>query len=216
MLLGKLLYRLERQGRKPVATVRSLLARGAVGRVWRLKKTFPDCWRWILCAEHVEGFLTPGEAAQLYRLARDFTPPEKPVAVEIGSWKGKSSIMLAAGLISKKQPRLFCVDSFQGDEDPGYQQKYYSELMQRDPRDLEEVFKLNIRSCGLQHIASPMKGYSFERCRGWSEPIDLLFIDANHEYEAVRRDFDQWSAFVKEGGVIAFHDVSEQFEGPRR
>jgi predicted O-methyltransferase YrrM len=138
------------------------------------------------------------------------------VVVEIGSWKGKSSVMLAAGLIRKKQPRLFCVDSFQGDEDPAYQQKYYSELMQRDPRDLEEVFKLNIRSCGLQHIAAPVRGYSFECCRGWSESIDLLFIDANHEYPAVRRDFEDWSPFVKDGGVVAFHDVSEQFEGPRR
>jgi hypothetical protein len=61
-----------------------------------------------------------------------------------------------------------------------------------------------------------MKGYSFECCRGWSEPIDLLFIDANHEYAAVLRDFEDWSPFVKQGGVIAFHDVGEQFEGPRR
>ncbi|HYY69193.1 MAG TPA: hypothetical protein VE734_05630, partial [Terriglobales bacterium] len=79
MLLAKSLYRLERQTRNPVATVRSLLGRRALGRVWQLKKTFPDSWPWILRAEHVQGFLSPGEADQLYRLARDFTPQERPV-----------------------------------------------------------------------------------------------------------------------------------------
>lgn len=216
MLLAKSLYRLERQNHNPVSTIRSLLARPALGRVLQLRKTFPDSWRWVLCSEHIQGFLSASAAHQLYRLARDFTPQEKPVVVEIGSWKGKSSIMLAAGLMDKQQPRLFCIDTFSGDEDPEYQEKYYSALMQNDPRDLEGVFKLNLSTCGLAHIAASMKGYSFDCCRGWTLPIDLLFIDANHEYPAVLRDFNDWSPFVKNGGVIAFHDVGEEFDGPVR
>jgi len=37
--------------------------------------------------------------------------------------------------------------------------------------------------------------------------IDLLFIDGNHTYEGVKKDFETYSPLVKEGGIIAFHDI---------
>jgi cephalosporin hydroxylase len=40
-------------------------------------------------------------------------------------------------------------------------------------------------------------------------PVDFLFIDGDHEYEGVRRDFELWSPLVAAGGLIAFHDVNE-------
>lgn len=39
------------------------------------------------------------------------------------------------------------------------------------------------------------------------EPVDFLFIDADHSYEGVSRDFALYSTLVRPGGVIAFHDV---------
>lgn len=42
----------------------------------------------------------------------------------------------------------------------------------------------------------------------WNEPIDLLFIDADHRKEQVIKDFDNFSKFVREGtGIIAMHDT---------
>jgi len=39
--------------------------------------------------------------------------------------------------------------------------------------------------------------------------IDFLFIDANHTYESVKKDYDLWEPLVKRrGGIIAFHDVT--------
>ena len=38
-------------------------------------------------------------------------------------------------------------------------------------------------------------------------PVDFLFIDGDHTYEGVRRDFEMYSPLVREGGVIAFHDI---------
>lgn len=43
-----------------------------------------------------------------------------------------------------------------------------------------------------------------------SEKIDVLFIDADHRYEGVKRDFELYSPLVREGGLIAFHDVIVQ------
>jgi cephalosporin hydroxylase len=38
--------------------------------------------------------------------------------------------------------------------------------------------------------------------------IDFLFIDGDHREEAVRRDFENYSPLVRDGGVIAFHDIA--------
>lgn len=36
---------------------------------------------------------------------------------------------------------------------------------------------------------------------------DLIFIDANHTYEYVKKDFENFKPFLNKGGVIGFHDV---------
>lgn len=38
--------------------------------------------------------------------------------------------------------------------------------------------------------------------------VDFLFIDGDHSYEGVKRDYHDYSKFVKPGGLIVFHDVS--------
>lgn len=38
-------------------------------------------------------------------------------------------------------------------------------------------------------------------------PLDLLFIDGDHTYEGVKKDFELYSRLVRKGGVIAFHDI---------
>lgn len=37
--------------------------------------------------------------------------------------------------------------------------------------------------------------------------VDFLFIDGDHTYEGVKRDFNMYLSLVKEGGIIAFHDI---------
>lgn len=37
--------------------------------------------------------------------------------------------------------------------------------------------------------------------------IDFLFIDGDHSYEGVKKDFEIYAALVKKGGIIAFHDI---------
>jgi len=39
--------------------------------------------------------------------------------------------------------------------------------------------------------------------------IDFLFIDADHTYEGVKKDFEMYSPLVRERGIIAFHDIVE-------
>lgn len=38
-------------------------------------------------------------------------------------------------------------------------------------------------------------------------PVDCLFIDADHLYESVKKDFEIWSKLVRPGGWVVFHDI---------
>ncbi|MGO9831532.1 MAG: class I SAM-dependent methyltransferase [Myxococcaceae bacterium] len=39
------------------------------------------------------------------------------------------------------------------------------------------------------------------------EGIDFLFIDGDHTYAGVKRDFEMYSPLVRRGGLVAFHDI---------
>jgi predicted O-methyltransferase YrrM len=38
--------------------------------------------------------------------------------------------------------------------------------------------------------------------------LDFLFIDGDHSYEGVREDFKMYAPLVRDGGLIAFHDIT--------
>ncbi len=40
-----------------------------------------------------------------------------------------------------------------------------------------------------------------------NKQIDFLFIDADHTYEGVKRDYELYSPLVRKGGIIGFHDI---------
>lgn len=52
-----------------------------------------------------------------------------------------------------------------------------------------------------------------ELAKTWDKPIDILHIDGYHTYDAVKNDYETWSKFVKEDGVILLHDTEVMGEG---
>ncbi len=42
--------------------------------------------------------------------------------------------------------------------------------------------------------------------------LDFLFIDGDHSYEGVQQDFRDYGPMVREGGLIAFHDIVPDFK----
>jgi predicted O-methyltransferase YrrM len=49
--------------------------------------------------------------------------------------------------------------------------------------------------------------FSHQAAREWNSPIDLLFIDGDHDLSAVHQDWNEWSRFVVPGGLAIFHDA---------
>ena len=54
----------------------------------------------------------------------------------------------------------------------------------------------------------PIKKGSLDAIKDWNIPIEILFIDGAHEYEAVEKDFLLWSKYLIDGGIIVLHDTT--------
>ena len=163
----------------------------------------------------IDGWLTVDEAIALYELARS-VPDREPVVVEIGSWQGKSSVVLGIGLKSKQGATLYCVDPFDASGD-GSSEKDYQKRRGELVGFLRERFLSNLQQTGVREMVKVLQGYSHEVVEGFDQSIDLLFIDGDHDYESVLRDFRDWTPMVAEGGVLCMHDVGNPLvPGPQQ
>lgn len=43
-----------------------------------------------------------------------------------------------------------------------------------------------------------------------AEPVDLVFIDGEHSYEAAKKDIHAWIPKIRKGGVISGHDYMDK------
>ncbi len=146
---------------------------------------------------NVPGTLPKEQAVALYDAANRLAA-EAPVLVEIGSWLGKSAVVLSRA-IRKKQGVLFCIDPFHANGDPE-SLRYYRRASEKMSRSLLDQFTYNIRSWGSYEHVRVLEGYSHQISAEWSRPIDLLYIDGNYSYECVRRDFIEWSLSSNRAG----------------
>jgi len=119
------------------------------------------------------------------------------IFVEIGSWKGHSSSVLAE-VLKEQGGELYCVDHWQGSEGV-YQHKLETDCFQ--------TFRNNIKELKLENYIHPLVMDSYIASRIFKNEIaDLIFIDADHRYESVKRDIELWYPKVKKGGILCGHD----------
>lgn len=58
-----------------------------------------------------------------------------------------------------------------------------------------------------------IEDFSQNTVQNWTLAIDFLLIDGDHREAAVERDWTDWSPFITEGGVVAFHDARQFLDG---
>ena len=121
----------------------------------------------------------------------------KGVIVEIGSWKGKSTMLLARGSIKNSGAKVYAVDTFEGTcETPFKKQNTLKE------------FKKNIRLAKVNYLVKPLVGFSTDIAKTFKEPIEILFIDGDHSYNGIIADINSWTPKLINNGWILFHDTS--------
>jgi predicted O-methyltransferase YrrM len=150
-------------------------------------------------AQQIFSYTTRSELEALLGLA--LACPEGAVGLEIGSHLGASTCYLVAGL-ARRSGHLFCVDTWQ------------NETMPEGETDTFEQFRLNTSNV-TESLTIVRKQSSELEESDLRLPLDFVFIDGDHAYEAVRADFNKVRGWMSEAGVIAFHDFL-YFEGVSR
>ena len=106
--------------------------------------------------------------------------------LEIGTWKGYSA-------------RTW-LDAFEP-------KKFYT--LDNDPNVLldEWTGKKSCDSFYSTRDSHDLKTLTYVKDFFFPELIDFLFIDGDHSYQGVMKDFEMYAPLVRKGGVITFHDA---------
>ena len=152
------------------------------------------------------GFLTEREARFLALVAA--CTPADGVILEIGSFKGKSTVGLASVALRYGLGPVVAVDPHSSPSvtDPGVGAAGTS----------WDDFQGSLRAAGVASAVEAHRAYSRDLARGWNRPIRFLWIDGDHTYRGAKADLDLFARFLVPGAIVALHDVLHMFEGPDR
>lgn len=120
--------------------------------------------------------------------------------LEVGSWCGDSAVIL--GKIAKKNNGLlFCVDWWKGNPNTELH-----DIAQH--KDVFSFFWNRICREGLEDVVVPVRARSDLLANIFKEnTFDLVFIDADHSYKAIKKDIEVYAPLVKiNGGILCGHD----------
>lgn len=149
----------------------------------------------------VEGWLTPREIEFVSLLAA--VPTAAGEILEIGSFRGKSTIALALGSeLEHDSPRISVVDPF-----PAFGE---NETNSEAPTS-RELFERNIGTAGVAERIEINQMLSGDLVEKWDRPLRLLWVDGDHTYEGANIDIQGFSPFLVDGGIIACHDILTPF-----
>ena len=142
--------------------------------------------------------MTESQARRLWDRASDLGSGGH--IVEIGSFRGRSAIVLAQAADASVE--VVAIDPHAGNDRGPQQIEGTADEGQTD----HEAFLANLERAGVQdrirHVRLPSSQASGEV----DGEIDLLYIDGAHRYRFVREDITMWAPRVTEGGTLLIHD----------
>jgi Methyltransferase domain len=134
--------------------------------------------------------------------------PAKGRIVEIGSFQGRSTVMLAKVASHYGFGPIVAIDP------------HNSPILldhQANPKASSyQGFLDSIYTAGVANQVESHLEYSSEVASAWKRPIRLLWIDGDHSYEGAKKDLDGFFPHMVPLGVVAFHDALNAFPGPIR
>ena len=158
-------------------------------------------------ADEVRGFL-PADEADALRAAAAAHLRAGGVAVEIGSYCGKSAVHL--GHVARERgARLVTIDHHRGSEEQQVGWEYHDEtLVGTDGRMYTLPFlRETLARAGLEDVVDVVVARSPDVASWWGRELDLVFVDGGHTDEHAQGDYEGWAGWVRPGGVLVIHDV---------
>ena len=148
----------------------------------------------LAAAAGVEGWLTDDQARRLWARAAD----ARGLVVEIGSFRGRSTIVLASAA-----PEVVAIDPHAG-SDRGPQEILADAA--RGAAD-HEAFRANLERAGVADRVRHVRQPSAEALDAVDGPVALLYVDGAHRLGPARADLAGWGARVAPGGAMLVHDA---------
>jgi predicted O-methyltransferase YrrM len=144
---------------------------------------------------NVQGYSLESDQGKLLEIIlTNFSPDQKLNIAEIGVYQGRGTAMWNVILINKNiDYNYYAIDHFLGSDEHSKDFDYYGATL----KNLEPIAdKINIiKNDSLNEAAKYEDGY-----------FDIVYIDASHDYESVKKDILTWLPKVKEKGIICGDD----------
>lgn len=146
-------------------------------------------------AEELGNQPKPYYTASMWSLIKDWSGSTAiGVAVEIGAFRGEWSY----GVLSRfRVGKFFAVDPWRSTREK-----------ERDLWDGHLKSWMTLTKPWLWRSAFPLRGTSEEWSRVFNEEIDLLYVDAKHNYVNTLRDLMLWYPKLRKGGLVIGHDYN--------
>ncbi len=165
-----------------------------------------DDWQhyWDTVVSKVPGWFNSWEGEMLSALAQQ--QAAEGSIVEIGCYRGRSTLCLAHGVKRALAGRIWSVDLF---EDT------YTFDGCEEPLPSEEALRYLIRSRSLEDTVTIVRGDSRSVKTAAAVPsgISLLFVDGDHVYDSLFEEWNVWGRKLAPGAVVAFHDYDNMVVG---
>jgi len=136
------------------------------------------------------------EITKLLEILKDFNPK---IILEIGTARGGTLYLFTR--IIDPEATIISVDLPGGPFGGGYSE-WKIPLYQSFAKKGQKIKLLRANSHKISTLEKVNEILNKKR-------IDFLFIDGDHTYDGVKRDFNMYSSLVREGGIIAFHDIAK-------
>ena len=121
------------------------------------------------------------------------------VCVELGTWRGASAIALAR-LVRTWGGTLTCIDTWTGAVNG-----HKAGTVSGAPKMLLEC-ATNLVAAGVAPVVRLIPSRTDAAAAAWSDPIDFLYVDADHSEASCRADLACWWPHLRVGGLIAGDD----------
>ena len=157
--------------------------------------TFERAWAAVA---DVDGWMTEGQARALYEAGRACPPGGR--IVEIGSFQGRSTIVLA--LAAPADVEIVAIDPHAGNDRGPQELDGYEDAAADD----HAKFESNLVAAGVRDRVIHLREFSDRAHRMVDGGIDVLYVDGAHRYRPARVDIRDWGARVHPGGRLLIHD----------
>ena len=144
--------------------------------------------------------IKPGQVREeILRLLKILEKKELNLVLEIGTSRTAGTLFLFSRIASQ-DAEIISIDLPGGKWGGGYD-LYKVPLFKSFASNAQKIHLMRKDSheySSLEQVKTILKG----------RKLDFLFIDGDHTYKGVKNDFEMYSPLVKEGGIIAFHDIN--------